>query len=109
VVFTITMLLFFTMFRLLPSWHAKLKYTIWGTFVTTILFLIGKFLLSIYLSKSEISSYYGAASTLVSMMLWLFYTYQIIFFGAEIIVYLQQRNTDNKIVSGCNKTNILDI
>jgi membrane protein len=50
---------------------------------STILFLIGKFLLSLYLVSGAAGSPYGAAGSLVTLLLWVFYSGQILLFGAE--------------------------
>ena len=52
-------------------------------FLTAILFLVGKFLLGLYLSSGAAGSAYGAASSLVTLLLWVFYSAQLLLFGAE--------------------------
>jgi Virulence factor BrkB len=60
-------------------WH-----DVWiGAALTAILFTIGKFLLSTYLSSGAAGSAYGAASSLITVLLWIFYSAQILLFGAE--------------------------
>jgi membrane protein len=54
-----------------------------GAALTAILFLIGKFLLGLYLGSGAAGSAYGAASSLVTLLLWVFYSAQILLFGAE--------------------------
>jgi membrane protein len=51
--------------------------------LTAILFVIGKFLLGLYLGSGAAGSAYGAASSLVTLLLWVFYSAQILLFGAE--------------------------
>jgi membrane protein len=79
----IILLLFAMIFRYLPD--AKIAWRdVWiGAALTAILFLIGKFLLGLYLSSGAASSAYGAASSLVTLLLWIFYSAQILLFGAE--------------------------
>lgn len=64
---------------------AKMKFSVvWpGALFTAILFDVGKFLIGLYISKSNIANAYGAASSLVVLLLWIFYSSQIVFFGAE--------------------------
>ena len=76
-------LLFATIFKFLPdakiAWH-----DVWiGAFLTALLFTIGKFALGIYLGKSGVASSYGAAGSLIVLLLWVYYSSQILFFGAE--------------------------
>jgi membrane protein len=79
----IIILVFAMLFRFLPeakiAWH-----DVWtGAALTAILFLIGKFLLSAYLSSGAAGSAYGAASSLITLLVWIFYSAQILLFGAE--------------------------
>jgi membrane protein len=54
-----------------------------GAVVTALLFTAGKFLISLYLGKSSVASTYGAAGSLVILLLWIYYSSQILFLGAE--------------------------
>ena len=79
----IIILVFAMLFRFLPeakiAWH-----DVWtGAALTAILFMIGKFLLSTYLSSGAAGSAYGAASSLITLLVWIFYSAQILLFGAE--------------------------
>ena len=76
-------LLFAMMYKILPD--AKIKWRlVWvGAFVTALLFVIGKSLLGIYFGKAEPGSGYGAAGSIVLIMLWTSYSSMIVFFGAE--------------------------
>lgn len=76
--------LFAAVFRYLP--HAKLK---WrdvrvGAAVTAVLFVIGKFGLGIYLGKAAVGSAFGAAGSIVVVLLWAYWSAQILFFGLEL-------------------------
>jgi membrane protein len=79
----IIVLLFAMLFRYLPD--AKIAWRdVWtGAALTAILFVIGKFLLSLYLGSGAAGSAYGAASSLITLLLWIFYSAQILLFGAE--------------------------
>ena len=79
----ILILLFAMIFRYLPD--AKIAWNdVWtGAALTAILFAIGKFLLGLYLSSGAAGSAYGAASSLITLLLWIFYSAQILLFGAE--------------------------
>lgn len=76
--------LFALIFKFLPD--AKIAWgDVWfGAIVTSLLFAIGKFGISFYLAHSSVASVYGAAGSLVVILIWLYYSSQILFFGAEI-------------------------
>lgn len=75
--------LFALMFRYLPNATIKWK-TVWiGSIITAALFVLGKFLLGLYFGQSDIDSTYGAAGTIVLILLWVSYSCLILFFGAE--------------------------
>jgi membrane protein len=78
-------LLFAVVFKTLPDVKVQWKDVWIGSFVTAVLFTIGKFLIGLYLSRSSISSAFGAAGSLVIILLWIYYSAQIFFFGAEFI------------------------
>ena len=79
----ITTILFAIIFKVLPD--AKIKWkAIWsGAIATSLLFMIGKFAISFYISKSEVGSTYGAAGSLVILLVWIYYSAIILYFGAE--------------------------
>src|SRR5207249_559230 len=54
-----------------------------GAFVTALLFTLGKYLIGLYLGRSGVTSAYGAAGSLVVILLWVYYSSQIFLFGAE--------------------------
>jgi membrane protein len=76
-------LLFAMIFKFLPD--AKIAWRdVWiGAFITAALFTLGKFALGLYLGRSGVGSSYGAAGSLIVLLLWVFYSSQIVFFGAE--------------------------
>jgi membrane protein len=75
--------LFAMMFKLLPD--ARVAWSdVWvGAGITALLFTVGKFALGLYLGKSDIGSAYGAAGSLVILLVWVYYSAQIFLFGAE--------------------------
>jgi membrane protein len=76
--------LFGLMFKMLPD--AKIKWRdVWvGSIVTTALFTGGKFLIGLYLGNSTLTSAYGAAGSLVIILVWVYYSALIFLFGAEL-------------------------
>lgn len=79
----IVTLLFALIFKFLPD--AKIKWkTVWiGAFITGLLFVFGKFLLGVYFGHADPGSTYGAAGTVVLILLWVSYSCLILFFGAQ--------------------------
>ena len=80
---TVTTLLFAIIFKVLPD--AKIRWKdVWpGAVATSLLFLLGKFLISLYISKSDIGGTFGAAGSLVILLVWVYYSAMILYFGAE--------------------------
>ena len=76
-------ILFAAIYRFLPS--ERLPWSdLWiGSFITSIGFVIGKFLLGVYLSRANVGSAYGAAGSLIVLLVWIYYSAQIFFLGAE--------------------------
>lgn len=76
-------LMFALIFRFLPD--AKIAWRdVWvGAAMTTVLFIIGKYALGLYLASGSAGSAYGAASALITTLLWVYYSAQILLFGAE--------------------------
>jgi membrane protein len=63
-----------------------------GAVVTAVLFMLGKFLIELYLGYSSFASVYGAAGSLVILLMWIYYSAQILYLGAEFTkVYTQRR------------------
>ena len=81
--FATTTLLFAMMFRILPD--IRIPWTdVWvGAAFTSLLFALGRFGISFYLGYSSGSSVYGAASSVIVILLWIYYSSQLLFFGAE--------------------------
>lgn len=83
--FVVITILFALIFKLLPDVHVRWKDVWIGAVVTAILFMIGKFLLGLYIGTAGVGSVYGAAGSLVIVLVWTYYSAQILFFGAELI------------------------
>ena len=76
--------LFAMIFRFLPDVRIAWRDVWFGAAVTALLFTIGKTLIGLYLGNSSVASVYGAAGSLVVVLLWAYYSSQILFFGAEL-------------------------
>ena len=78
----ITMLMFATIFKVLPDAKIKWKDVLIGAFITSIVFYLGKFGIGIYLGKSNLTSVYGAAGSIIIIMIWVYYSSAILYLGA---------------------------
>jgi membrane protein len=75
--------LFAVIFKVLPDAKIKWKDVMAGSIATAILFMLGKFLIALYVSKSDIGGTYGAAGSFVILLVWIYYSSFILYFGAE--------------------------
>ncbi len=83
--------LFALIFKFLPDAEIAWRDVWLGAFVTAVLFSLGKFLIGLYLGNSAVGSSFGAAGSLVLLLLWIYYSAQILLFGAEFTqVYANQ-------------------
>jgi membrane protein len=76
-------LLFATIFKFLPDVKIAWRDVWIGALITAALFTAGKEILGLYLGRSGVASSYGAAGSLIVLLLWVYYSAQIVFFGAE--------------------------
>lgn len=81
--FAVVVLLFGMIFKFLPDVNIQWRDVWIGAVITAILFGIGKWLLGFYLGSGAAGSAYGAASSLITLLLWVYYSSQILLFGAE--------------------------
>ena len=83
--------LFALIFKYLPDAEIAWRDVWSGALVTAVLFSLGKFLIGLYLGNSAVSSSFGAAGSLVLLLIWIYYSAQILLFGAEFTqVYANQ-------------------
>jgi membrane protein len=89
--FAIVVLLFAMIFKFLPDAEIQWRDVWIGAVMTAIFFGIGKWALGLYLGSGAAASAYGAASSLITLLLWIYYSSQILLFGAEFTqVYANQ-------------------
>jgi len=74
--------LFAVIFKVLPDAKIKWRHVWVGAMTTTVLFMLGKFAIGFYLGNSSIGSTYGAAGSLVILLVWVYYSAAILYFGA---------------------------
>jgi membrane protein len=75
--------LFGVIFKVLPDAKIAWKDVRWGAFFTALLFMLGRFLIGLYIETTSTSSTYGAAGSLIVILTWIYYTAAILYFGAE--------------------------
>ncbi|MDQ3108625.1 MAG: YihY/virulence factor BrkB family protein [Bacteroidota bacterium] len=96
----VTGTLFALMFKFLPDVKMRWKDIIPGAFLTGLLFMLGKYALSLYFGKADPASAYGVAGSVVLILLWTSYSSMIVFFGAEFTkqraVYYGKKMTPTK-------------
>lgn len=83
ILFVVITTLFAIIFKILPDAKIRWKDAFVGASFTAVLFLIGKSLIGLYLGNSDIGVTYGAAASVVIILLWVYYTSIILYFGAE--------------------------
>ena len=81
--FGVITLLFAMIFKVLPDVKVAWRDVWMGALLTALLLNVGKYLLGLYLGRSSVTSAYGAAGSLVIVLLWVYYSAQILFFGAK--------------------------
>jgi membrane protein len=90
----IVTLLFAVIFKYLPDVKVRWRDVWFGGLVTAILFAVGKWALGLYLGSGSAASAYGAASSLITLLLWVYYSSQILLFGAEFTQVWANRSGD---------------
>ena len=83
IVFIIITILFTVIFKTLPDGKVVLRDCIIGASFTAFLFMIGKFAIGYYLGNSAVASLYGVAGSVILILVWIYYSAIILFFGAE--------------------------
>ncbi|HEX6222796.1 MAG TPA: YihY/virulence factor BrkB family protein [Chryseolinea sp.] len=103
-------LIFAIMFKVLPD--AKIKWRdVWvGSLVTTVFFALGKYLIGFYLGNSSVNSAYGAAGSLVIILIWVYYSTVIFLFGAELTsVYAEKLGSNITPYQHAVKVQIVEV
>jgi membrane protein len=103
--FVIVTLLLAMIYKVLPEVEIAWEEVLIGAVVTAVLFMIGKFLIELYLRYSTTAVVYGAAGSLVVLLIWIYYSAQIVYFGAEFTkVYANYRG--HRVVPTKNATSM---
>lgn len=98
-------LLFATIFKFLPDVEITWGDVWIGAFVTAVLFTIGKFLIGLYLGRGSVGSTYGAAGSLATLLVWIYYSGLIFYFGAEF-TQVYARRYGSRIVPSDNAVSL---
>ncbi len=83
ITFAVISFLFAIIFKILPDVKIRWKEVSVGAMFTSILFMLGKYVIGLYLGQGELGSIYGAAGSLIIILLWVYYSSVILYFGAE--------------------------
>ncbi|MFD1166715.1 YihY/virulence factor BrkB family protein [Sphingobacterium daejeonense] len=83
ITFLVISTLFGTIYAFLPDAKVRFKDILGGAFFTSLLFMLGKYLISLYLSQNITASSYGAAGSIIILLAWVYYSSAILYFGAE--------------------------
>ncbi len=83
ITFIVIAILFGVIFKFLPDAEIKWKHVRGGAIFTAILFIVGKYLIGLYMQFTAPESAYGAAGSIIIILLWIYYTSAILYFGAE--------------------------
>lgn len=89
--FGVISLLFALLFRVLPNAPVRWRFALLGGAITALLFSLGKFLIGWYLGQSAVGSVYGAAGSVVVLLVWIYYSAQIMLLGAEFTKVYHRR------------------
>jgi membrane protein len=89
--FAVIVLLFAMIFKFLPDVNIQWRDVWIGAVITALLFGVGKWALGLYLGSGTAGSAYGAASSLITLLLWVYYSSQILLFGAEFTQVYAER------------------
>ena len=93
--FGVIVILFAFVFKALPDAKILWKDVWMGAFVTAVLFLLGKLIISYYLTQNTQISAYGAAGSLIVILLWVYYSAIILYFGAEFThIYVKYKGRE---------------
>lgn len=85
------MLLFFAIFKWMPDKEVRWPISLRGAALTALFFVIGKSLIGLYIGRTALASTYGAASSLLILLIWAYYSSLILLFGAELTATMNQK------------------
>ena len=83
--FVLLTLFYGLVFRVMSGGRILWPHVLYGSVISALLFTVGKTLIGLYLAYTSTASAYGAAGSLVVFLVWVYYSAQIVFFGAELV------------------------
>lgn len=95
--FGVITLFFALIFKILPDAKIKFRNVIKGALATSLLFIIGKFLIALYFNKSDMANTYGAAGSIILLLVWVYYSSIILYLGAEFTKVYAKAHGDETI------------
>jgi membrane protein len=108
--FSVITFLFGMIFKVLPDVRIAWRDVWVGAMITALLFNVGKLLLGLYLGRSSVTSAYGAAGSLVIVLLWVYYSAQILFFGAKFTqIYSNRHGSHREPVPGAEQVTLKEV
>jgi membrane protein len=99
-----SILLFTLIFRFLPTIRLPWSTILAGGAFTGIMFIVGKFLIGFYLGQSHVASTFGAAASLITVLLWVYYSSQIFLIGAEFMTSISGRRHQKEVPDRAKRT-----
>ena len=87
-------IIFAVIFKVLPDVDLKWKPALIGALFTALMFSLGKYVIGIYIEKGNPGSAFGAASSIIVILVWIYYTSVILYFGAEFTQAYAEKYTD---------------
>ncbi|MCH7403208.1 YihY/virulence factor BrkB family protein [Belliella kenyensis] len=87
----ILVVIFALMFKILPDAKVRWRDTWIGAVVTMLLFVLGKYLIGLYMGNSDMGSAYGTAGSLVVLLIWVYYSVVIFLFGGQVTYYIAEK------------------
>lgn len=97
-------IVFSLIFKVLPDTDLKWRDVLMGGSLTAALFATGKYLIALYIQQSNLSSLYGAAASLVIIMLWVYYSSLILFLGAAFTHTLYRKNLEKEQIAALDNS-----
>lgn len=82
-IFLVISFLFAVIFKMLPDVRIRWRQVVPGAFLTAALFLLGKFFIGMYIGSNNTASLYGAAGSIIVILMWIYFSAFILYFGAE--------------------------
>jgi len=95
----VTTILFALIFKVLPDAEIAWRDVAAGALLTALLFAVGKLVIGLYIGRSGVASAYGAAGSVIVILLWVYYSAQIVLFGAEFTKAFAERHGSRRAVA----------